>query len=175
MVARTRKVGTRSAGRQGYARYQLARLLLVTALAGSGTAFGQNPVVALSPGSLTFPPKLVGTTSAPQTITVTNTGSGSLTLSSITISGKYANAYRIQPASTCTASGTVLPGSSCQVALVFAPLIADGTFFTSNQPASVMISDNAAGSPQSVTLGGIGTASSAYFSSGQLLFGSAVA
>jgi hypothetical protein len=103
---------------------------------------------------------------------VTNIGSGPLTLSSITISGKYANAYSIQPGSTCFAGATLSPEFSCRMALVFTPSIADGPFFVSNQPASVVISDNAAGSPQSVTLGGIGTASPAYFSSAQLLFGS---
>jgi len=173
MIPKTHQICAFSAGCRGYMRYKVVQLLLLTALAGSGTAFGQNPAVALSPGTLTFPPKLVGLTSAPQTVTVTNTGSGTLTLSSITISGQYASAYRIQPGSTCVAGGTVLPGSSCQIALVFAPSIADGPFFVSNQPASVVISDNAAGSPQSVTLGGIGTASPAYFSSVQLLFGSA--
>jgi hypothetical protein len=173
MVARTSQMFASSAGRRGHMRYKLVWLLLLTAPAGSGTAFGQSPVAAVSPGTLTFPPRLVGLSSAPQSITVTNIGSGPLTLSSITISGQYANAYSIQPGSSCVAGLTLSPEFSCRMALVFTPLIADGPFFVSNQPASVVISDNAANSPQSVTLGGIGTASPAYFSSAQLLFGSA--
>ena len=52
----------------------------------SGTGLTSTATASVSPSTLTFPNQTVGVTSAPQTVTITNTGSSSLTLNSITLS-----------------------------------------------------------------------------------------
>src|SRR5262249_2919636 len=48
------------------------------------------PVAGLAPGSLNFASHNVGTTSAAQTVTLTNSGTAALTISSIALSGDFA-------------------------------------------------------------------------------------
>jgi len=104
---------------------------------------GGNPIVALSPTSLAFGKVLIGQTSASQTVTLTNTGNATLNLSSVAVTANYA----IQ-ANTCGAQ--VLAGNKCTVTLAFKPtkknILAGTLSFT----------DNAAGSPQKVSLTGTG-------------------
>jgi hypothetical protein len=57
----------------------------VVSLTGTGVA----PAVTLSAASLTFANQAVGTTSAPQTVTLSNTGTALLTITSIAASGDY--------------------------------------------------------------------------------------
>ena len=102
---------------------------------------GTTPAaVALSPSSLTFSSQAIGTTSAAQTVTLTNTGGTSLSTSSIATSQPFAET------NNCPVS--LVGGASCSISVTFTPHasgIASG---------AVTISDNAAGSPQSVTLTG---------------------
>jgi hypothetical protein len=107
-----------------------------------GTAI--NPVVVLSPSSLIFPVQLIGTLSLPMDVTLTNSGSGTLTISSITASAGFVQQ------NTCGTS--VYPGTSCVIAVQFEPL--QGGV----QSGSVLITDNTATSPQSILLSGTGTA-----------------
>src|SRR5207253_2119659 len=53
----------------------------------SGTGTTPTPAVSLAPTSLTFGSQLVGTASAAQTATVTNTGTAPLTISSVGLAG----------------------------------------------------------------------------------------
>jgi hypothetical protein len=112
----------------------------------SGTGAG-TPVVQLSPTSLTFATQLVGTPSASQPVTLTNTGNGTLSITSITITG--ANPTDFSETNTCGSS--VAAGASCTINVTFKPT-AKGS-----RTASVSIADNAAGSPQTVSLKGTGT------------------
>ncbi len=57
--------------------------------AGSGNA----PAVSLSPTSLTFPTQLLNTTSAGMKVTLTNTGTATLTISGITVTGTNSADY----------------------------------------------------------------------------------
>jgi len=102
---------------------------------------GTTPAaVALSPSSLTFSSQAIGTTSAAQTVTLTNTGGTSLSISSIATSQPFAET------NNCPVS--LAGGASCSITVTFTPHtsgIASG---------AVTISDNAAGSPQSFTLTG---------------------
>lgn len=107
-----------------------------------------GPAVALQPPSLTFGPQAVGTTSAAQQITVTNTGLSDLTISSVTIIGTDSSDFGL-PTQTCT-SASVLPNGTCTINVTFTPT-ANGT-----RTASVSITDNATGSPQTVGLTGSG-------------------
>jgi hypothetical protein len=108
-------------------------------LSGVGAA---APVVSLSSTSLTFTSQAIGSTSAPQTITVTNTGTAALTISGITVTGDFAQL------NTC---GTGLaPTASCAINVTFTPTA------TGSRTGLLTITDNAAGSPQVINLGGGG-------------------
>jgi FtsP/CotA-like multicopper oxidase with cupredoxin domain len=81
------------------------------------TGTGASPVLALSPTSLAFGNQARGTLSAGQTVTVSNTGTGLLTVNRITLGG--ANAGQFRQTSTCGA--TVAAGATCTVTVTFAP------------------------------------------------------
>jgi hypothetical protein len=102
----------------------------------------------LSPSTLNFSPaQLVGTTSASQPVTLTNTGTATLTITSIGFTG--ANASEFGETDKC--GPALAAGVSCTINVTFTPT-AVGT-----AAASLSITDNAAGSPQTVALAGIGT------------------
>jgi hypothetical protein len=103
----------------------------------------QGPAVALSPTNITFPTTLVFTTSAVQTVTLTNTGLGTLTISNIAATGPFVQ--------TNTCGTTVAPGASCTISVRFKPTN------KGQLTGSVTITDNAPGSPQRVKLTGVGT------------------
>jgi hypothetical protein len=106
------------------------------------------PAVMLSPSTLNFSPaQLVGTTSASQPVTLTNTGTATLTITSIGFTG--ANASEFGETDKC--GPALAAGVSCTINVTFTPT-AVGT-----AAASLSITDNAAGSPQTVALAGIGT------------------
>jgi hypothetical protein len=115
-------------------------------LSGTGTA------VQLVPNQLNFGNQTVGTTSQPQTVTLTNKGQQKLTFTGnppITIGGT--NAGDFAQTNTCPGNqGTLGSGASCTFSVTFTPL-AKG-----NRTASVQISDNGGGSPQLVPLTGTG-------------------
>jgi hypothetical protein len=66
---------------------------------------GLGPVANLNPNQLTFASQTVGTTSAPQVVTLTDTGSGPLNITSIVASGDFAE--------TNTCSTSLAAGSNC--------------------------------------------------------------
>ncbi len=126
----------------------------------TGTGTSGSPAVTLSPTSLTFPTQVVHTSSPSQAVTLTNSGGGTLNLTSFTITG--ANTGDFSQTNTCGTS--VAPGASCTISVTFYPLAKNG------RTASLSIADNATGSPQTVALAGTGTI--VQFSSSALTFGS---
>jgi hypothetical protein len=115
---------------------------LVT-LTGTGTT---APSVKLSTTSLTFPATTHGTTSEAQAVTLTNGGTATLTLSSITLTGT--NPADFEELNTC--GPTLAPAANCVVYVAFKPAAAAA------YNAILSIADNGAASPQSVTLSGTG-------------------
>jgi hypothetical protein len=116
-------------------------------LSGTGTA-ASTPAVTLAPiGPLSFT-STVNTASAAQSVMVSNTGTASLTITGITITGTGAAAF----GKTTTCGSTLAASASCSIALTFTPTTA--TSYT----ASLSIADNASNSPQAITLSGTGTA-----------------
>jgi Abnormal spindle-like microcephaly-assoc'd, ASPM-SPD-2-Hydin len=113
----------------------------------SGTTTVPVTTVMVTPVSVTFPAQAENTTSAPMTVTVKNTSTGSetLTLSSITPSGPFAVS-----GGTCSTDASPLPaGSSCTILVTFTPT------GTAASNGTLTIADNAtSGSPQMVTLHG---------------------
>ena len=130
---------------------RLLRLLPVLAVSVMAVGAMAAPAVAaaavtFAPTSLTFASQDVGTTSAAQTITATNTGDQSLFFNNVaanTLDFTIVNDDCI---------GTTLPaGASCSISVTFSP---QGT---GTRTANVVYTDNAANSPQSVPLTGTGT------------------
>src|SRR5689334_8157694 len=111
------------------------------------------PAVTFSPTSLTFAAQAIGTTSAPQSITVTNTGSANLFVNSAATRG--ANPLDFTQVSDGCSGLTLAAGSSCSVAITFSPTA------TGARSASFILTDNAASSPQTVPITGTGTGTNA--------------
>jgi hypothetical protein len=121
-----------------------------TTVAVRGTGVALAPAVCLSSSSINFGSIGVGDTSSPpQSVTITNCGTSNLVVSAITITGANAGDFT----NLSAACGTVTTGSTCTVNLQFAPS-AGGT-----RSATLVISNNAAGSPQLVSLIGSGSLS----------------
>ena len=106
-----------------------------------------GPAVTLSPTSLSFGTVAIGTTSTTKTVTLKNTGTASLTITAIAITGTNAADF----AQTHTCGSSLAAGASCTFRVTFKPT-ASGT-----RSAALSVTDNAAGSPQPVPLTGIGT------------------
>ncbi len=120
-----------------------------TGLAGTGVAL--SPVIGVSPTTLSFS-QTINTSSALQTVTVSNTGTAALTISALSVGGAQASEFQIGTGTTCTAGGSVAANGSCLLKLSFTPT-ASGA-----RNASLSITHNASGSPTSITLNGTGTA-----------------
>jgi hypothetical protein len=98
-----------------------------------------------------FPNQTVNTTSAPHAITLTNNGPGALSISGIGVTGT--DPADFAQTNNCPASpATIAVNGSCTINVTFTPQAAN------LRSAAVAITDNGAGSPQSVGLSGTGTA-----------------
>ncbi len=109
------------------------------------------PVAKVAPTSLGFGSQIIATSSAPESVTLTNKGSAALSVTGIAVTGTNAADFAIASGGTCPAGGgTVAIGASCTVAVRFAP------HSVGTSSASLSFSDNATGSPQQVSLSGTG-------------------
>jgi Abnormal spindle-like microcephaly-assoc'd, ASPM-SPD-2-Hydin len=127
----------------------------------TGTGVAPAPAVSFSPTSLTFAAQALNTTSAAQSVTLTNTGAASLTISGYSFTGTNA----IDFSQTHTCGTTLAAGASCTISVSFKPTSA-GT-----RTASLAVADNAPGSPQTVALTGTGNGPGATLSPTSLSFG----
>jgi hypothetical protein len=86
------------------------------------TGLETNPVASRAPAALSFGDQLIGTAGAPQTVTLTNSGTGDLHISSIAASGADAGQFSVG-ASDCTIThaGVLATAESCSVSVSFAP------------------------------------------------------
>ena len=117
----------------------------------SGT--GQTvPIYQLSTTTLNFPNTNVGVTSAASQVTLTNTGTATLNITSIAIS-QASTDYAITSESNCT---TVAPQTACTIFITFTPTAAG------LRTGNLNFSDNASnGASQSVSLTGTGVSAPA--------------
>ncbi len=76
-----------------------------------------SPAILLVPATVTFPTQQVGTLSSPVTVTVTNTGNASLSVTSLTTTGDFVES------DSCLAS-PIPQGASCTVQVRFQPTVA---------------------------------------------------
>lgn len=125
------------------------------------TLTATSPALAatLSPTSLTFASQTTGTTSAAQTVTLTNSENGVLSIASIAASGDFAE--------TNTCGMSVAAGANCTISVTFTPTT------TGTRSGAITITDNASGSPQIVALSGTGSDVAVTSSSSSLTISSA--
>ncbi len=83
----------------------------------SANAVSQSPSADLSPASVTFASKAVGTPTTAQIVTVNNSGNADMSVSSIAISGTDASDF--SQTNTCGAS--LAAGANCTISVTFKP------------------------------------------------------
>jgi len=112
----------------------------------TGTGIGVA-LPTLSPsGSLAFGSQVLGTVSSAQTVTLSNLGTSTLTVSSILIGGSNGSSFE----SSNNCGNTLAPGATCAISVTFAPVGAGSAI------ATLAVTDNVG--TQSVSLGGTGIA-----------------
>ncbi len=114
-----------------------------------GWAAAFAPAASFSTPKLTFASTKIGSSSAIQSVTVKNTGLSTLDIKSggITIAGAGESSFT----KTTNCPSGLAASASCSVSVTFKPKAAGAV------TATLEIADNAAGSPQKVTLSGTGT------------------
>jgi len=118
---------------------------LKVTLTGSGTLHAS--AVTFSPHSLDFGEQPVGTSSKPQTLTMSNTGQKTLLVTAINSDGDFT----ILPGSTCeTLQASLDAGATCTLNVTFTPL------GPGSRQGHLIFTDDARGSPQKVALTGTG-------------------
>jgi hypothetical protein len=88
---------------------------------------------------------VVGGTSAAQIVTLTNTGTGALTVTSVTPNGDFADT------TSCVTSSPIAANGTCTISVTFVPTVAGP------RSGSISIVDNATGSPHTIGLSGTAT------------------
>ncbi|MGA8617510.1 MAG: choice-of-anchor D domain-containing protein [Candidatus Sulfotelmatobacter sp.] len=111
-------------------------------LTGTGSAV-PAPIASVTPTTLTFAVQAVTTSSTARTVALTNTGNSTLNVGTIKITGDFAQV------NNCPS--TLAVNAKCTINVTFTPT-ASGT-----RNGGITISDNAQGSPQSVSLSGVGS------------------
>jgi hypothetical protein len=114
-------------------------------LSGTGTGV---PESALSSISVSFGNQVIKTTSAARIVTLKSTGTAYLIISGFTLTG--ANPGDFGKTNNCPAR--LAPGAKCTISVTFSPSILGA------ESATLMVNDNAANGPETVTLSGAGIA-----------------
>jgi hypothetical protein len=121
-------------------------------LSGTGIAAAAN----FSATSLLFASQAVGTVSAPQTITLTNSGNGQLSVTGVQVTGDFSQ--------TNNCSTVAANGGSCIVQVTFAPTA------TGSRTGTLVFTDSAPNSPQTISLSGTAGAPANTLSASSLTF-----
>jgi Subtilase family/Abnormal spindle-like microcephaly-assoc'd, ASPM-SPD-2-Hydin len=107
-----------------------------------------NPIASFSPSFVNLGNQPVGTNGPTSSVKLTNTGTGSLSISSYSIAG--GNSADFHVSSGC--GGSLSAGADCTFSVYFNPVGAGP------RKSSLRVNDGAADSPQSILLTGVGTA-----------------
>ena len=118
----------------------------------SGTGVAPGPILSPNPASLSFAGTVVGASAPAQTVTVSNTGTTSATVSGVTASGDFSQT------NNCS---TVAVGASCAVTVTFTPTTGGA------RAGAVTITSSANNSPTSIALTGSGISSSTNIAAGR--------
>lgn len=112
---------------------------------GGGSIMGGAPKVALSASSVGFGVEIVGETSQPSLVTLTNSGTATLDITSITVTANFGE--------TDDCGVALGAGANCTINVTFTPTA------SGNLNGTISLADNAVGSPQMVLLSGSGSLS----------------
>jgi hypothetical protein len=110
-------------------------------LSGAGSS-ASVPIATVTPTNSIFAGQQVATSSVAQTVTLTNTGNATLNVGNVQITGDFTQ--------TNNCLGTLASNSSCTLNVVFTPTV------TGTRTGTLSVNDNAQGSPQVVSLAGVG-------------------
>jgi hypothetical protein len=110
------------------------------------------PAISFSPSSLSFPVQAVGTTSGTRIVKLTNSGTAALNIAAIDTSGAQSSDFSISSDCPISPGSSLAAGENCALNVTFSPA-AGGP-----RKALLLITDDAAGSPQRVLVTGVGTA-----------------
>jgi hypothetical protein len=133
------RTGELRAATYGRGLWQIPLLTAATAI---------QPAISLSPNGLSFSTQPVATESAPQTITVTNTGSASLIVSGVAITGDFSET------DTCTVVAVAV-NSTCSIQVRFLPTS------TGNRSGLLTVFGNVSGGQATASLSGTGSTAAA--------------
>jgi hypothetical protein len=117
------------------------------AITGTGTP-PLIPQAVLSPNPLAFPSTTINTSATPLPMTLSNPGNTILTITSISVTGTNASSF----GETNNCGTSLASGATCTITVSFTPATA------ASLTAAISVTDNAAGSPQSATITGTGSA-----------------
>jgi len=124
---------------------------------------GVGTMVTLAPATLNFPSQAIGSVSSAQTVTLTNIGSGTLTLANPTFglpaimltgnNGGQPDTFTKDFQQTNTCLSTLPSGMSCTISITFTPVLQGAL------AAQLFVWDSEGDSPQVVNITGTGSAS----------------
>ncbi len=126
----------------------------------SGT--GATGALSISPTSLSFGSQLVGSSSAAQSVTLTNSGNAALSISSVAVSGTNASSF----AQNNNCGSSVAAGGTCAIAVSFSPSTSGAL------TALLTVVNSVTGNSVTVSLSGTGSTVAASLSAASLVFGS---
>jgi YVTN family beta-propeller protein len=106
------------------------------------------PALTVTPASLSFSNQAIDEISAPKTVTVTNAGTGSVTINSITVSANFAIS-----AKTC--GTTLAKGAKCTISVTFTPAV------LGKLTGTLSVTNTASSSPLTLALSGTGVVQAA--------------
>jgi hypothetical protein len=121
---------------------------------GNGDAFlvklsATTPVVSVSTSALSFPDQALNLPSVALAVTITNTGGVALDITNVAIAGLDPGDF-----SQKNSCGDINAGATCTIQVTFDPTV------LGSRSASLVLTDNATDSPQSIALSGNGISSS---------------
>jgi hypothetical protein len=115
---------------------------------------GPGPGISFDVSTIDFGARIIKGGALTETLKLTNNGDQPLVITTITIAGPHAGDFSFPAATRATTSAcadkTLQPGTTCNVQVNFLPGAAG------DRTASLLIADNAPGSPQTVGLQGSG-------------------
>jgi hypothetical protein len=120
--------------------------LIVSQVTMSTVSSSGSATLTASPASLSFGSEVVGSTTAAQSVTVSNTGGAAATISSVSASGPFAQ--------TNNCGTSLAAGASCTASVTFTPTA------TGSASGTLTVASNATNASLSVALSGTGTSTS---------------
>jgi hypothetical protein len=145
VLSATPDIGYKFAGWSGACTGTAGCTVTMSGVQQVSAVFNGIPLISGLPIALTFAPQDIGSIGASQTITLTNTGTATLKIASITNS-------IIGYTHTTTCGATLLRAASCSISVSFVPKVSGVT------TGAITIASDASGSPHRVELSGTGVA-----------------